>query len=135
MALSDSAALAIRARDRYGLAMRGSHRGSVPTLLAVALAVFVLGGMLAAEASANVLSLARAKARTAAVLVKEKGVEPTAAVTCRRKTAHRVRCSIRYSDPELECTGLVFVELGHRTGRARTNTADVDCVSKGVAPE
>nr|MBA3840383.1 hypothetical protein [Thermoleophilaceae bacterium] len=51
------------------------------------------------------------------------------------KTAHRVRCSIRYSDPELECTGLVFAELGHRTGRVRTNTADVDCVSKGVAPE
>jgi hypothetical protein len=110
--------------------------GSVVVRIAITLvlAVSLLGTVLAAEASANVLSLARAKARTAAALLKEKGVEPVA-VTCRRKTAHRVRCSIRYSDSELECTGLVFAELGHRTGRVRTNTADVDCVSKGVAPE
>ena len=108
---------------------RPAHR-PLRRIPALVVAITLLGTGFAADASANVLSLARAKARTLAALKKEKGVESNVMVTCRHKTAHRVRCSIRYSDAELSCTGLVFVELGHRTGRTRTNTADVDCESK-----
>ncbi|MEJ7718766.1 MAG: hypothetical protein ACR2LY_05295 [Thermoleophilaceae bacterium] len=107
----------------------------VRRVVILVLAVSLLGAVLAAEASANVLSLSRAKARTLVALKKERDLESGVAVTCRRKTSHRVRCSLRYDDPELRCTGLVFVELGHRTGRVRTNTADVDCISKGAVSE
>ncbi len=99
-------------------------------LASIPLALLLLGAAFASEASANWLSIERARARAVRAVEQDRGINITRTPSCRHKSAHRVLCFIRYSDPDLSCRGRVRVRLSHRLGRiTRTYASGVDCIS------
>jgi len=99
-------------------------------LASIPLALLLLGAAFTSEASANWLSIERARARAVRAVEQDRGINLTRAPSCRRQSAHHVLCFIRYSDADLSCRGPVRVRLSHRLGRiTRTYASGVDCIS------
>jgi hypothetical protein len=115
---------------------------ALPLLGALAFTLALLGGPLVAEASANRLSVTRAK-RVASDAVRRDFGFRVRMDSCSRRSPHRVTCTfppvvVSREDESLNslqetCSGRVVVALGHETGRVQRSTGGVVC-GAGAAP-
>jgi hypothetical protein len=114
----------------------------LPLLGALALTLALLGGPLVAEASANRLSVTRAKRLASDAVRRDFGFR-VRMDSCSRRSPHRVTCTfqpvvVSQEDESLNslqetCSGRVVVALGHETGRIERSTGGVVC-GAGAAP-
>jgi hypothetical protein len=106
-------------------------------LALLVLMLSLTAGPFAAEASANRLSLSRAKRVAGAAVQRDFGLRVRIR-QCSPRNLHRVTCSfpdVAVGGNEGEglnalpetCGGSVVVVLGHRTGRVRSSTGGVVC--------